>query len=357
MERWNLSKALQVSLLILVLLGILFMLYQINPWLQVVFQFLRAVLGPFFIAMVISYLLHPIVNLLSHKGLSRSLSVLLIYTLFIASLVILTMKTVPILEEQIQELSEHLPQWSQKFQQMMKEYNDHSSELLPYGVKQGIENSLGRLETKLTEHVEKMMSGLGTTINQLFLLFITPFLAFYMLKDIHSIERSFFSLFPKQRRRELVRLIRDMDQALGNYVRGQFLVCMVIGVLAYIGYLIVGVPYALLLAAMVAVFNIIPYLGPIFGAIPALFVALFHSPRMLVGVVLVNLGVQVLEGNVISPQIVGRSLHLHPLAIIFALLVGGELGGVWGLILAVPVFAMGKVMLEHIVDHLTKVRV
>jgi predicted PurR-regulated permease PerM len=178
-----------------------------------------------------------------------------------------------------------------------------------------------------------------------------------MLKDIHSIERSFFSLFPKQRRRELVRLIRDMDQALGNYVRGQFLVCMVIGVLAYIGYLIVGVPYALLLAAMVAVFNIIPYLGPIFGAIPALFVALFHSPRMLVGVVLVNLAVQVLEGNVISPQIVGRSLHLHPLAIIFALLVGGELGGVWGLILAVPVFAMGKVMLEHIVDHLTKVRV
>jgi predicted PurR-regulated permease PerM len=357
LERWNLSKALQISLLILVILGILFMLYQINPWLQVVFEFLRAVLGPFFIAMIISYLLHPIVNLLSHKGLPRSLSVLLIYSLFIASLAILTINMVPILEEQLQELSEHLPQWNQRIQGMLKEYNDHSKEILPSGVRQGLEKSLGRMEEKLSSYVEKMMSGLGATLNQLFLLFITPFLAFYMLKDIHSIERSFFALFPKQRRREFARLVHDMDEALGNYVRGQFLVCMVIGVLAYIGYLIVGVPYALLLAGLVAVFNIIPYLGPIFGAIPAIFVSLIHSPRMLMGVILVNLAVQVLEGNVISPQIVGRTLHLHPLAIIFALLVGGELGGVWGLILAVPIFAMGKVVLEHMVDHLSKVRV
>lgn len=357
MARWNLNKTLQIALLILVILGILFMLYQINPWLQVVFQFLRAVLSPFLIAMIISYILHPIVNLLSNKGLSRSLSVLLIYSLFITSLIVLAINMVPILEDQLKELSEHLPQWNQQIQGMLKEYNDHSKELLPYGVQQGLEKSLGRMEEKLTMYVEKMMSGLGATLNQFFLLFITPFLAFYMLKDIHSIERSFFGLFPKHRRREFARVVHDMDQALGNYVRGQFLVCMVIGLLAYIGYLIVGVPYALLLAGLVAIFNIIPYLGPIFGAIPAIFVALLHSPRMLFGVIFVNMAVQVLESNVISPQIVGKTLSLHPLAIIFALLVGGELGGVWGLILAVPIFAMGKVVLEHVVDHLSKVRV
>jgi predicted PurR-regulated permease PerM len=111
------------------------------------------------------------------------------------------------------------------------------------------------------------------------------------------------------------------------------------------------------MAALVAVFNVIPYLGPIFGLIPSLFVALTVSPKTAVGVVIVNLLVQMLEGNVISPQIVGRSLHMHPLFIILALLVGGEIGGILGLLLAVPVFAMAKVTAEHILQHFIERRV
>src|SRR5690606_33646614 len=121
--------------------------------------------------------------------------------------------------------------------------------------------------------------------------------------------------------------------------------------LAYIGYLVIGLPYALLLAALVALFNIIPYLGPFFGAIPAILVALSVSYKMVFYVIIVNLVVQMLEGNVISPQIVGRTLHMHPLLIIFALLVGGEVGGILGMILAVPFFAVGKVILEHVALH------
>lgn len=162
-----------------------------------------------------------------------------------------------------------------------------------------------------------------------------------MLKDIQSIERTLLTLLPKKQRKPILRLLRDVDDALGNYIRGQFLVCVVVGVLAYIGYLIVGLPYALLMAALVAVFNVIPYLGPIFGLIPSLFVALTVSPKTAVGVVIVNLFVQMLEGNVISPQIVGRSLHMHPLFIILALLVGGEIGG-FGIAFGCSRFCDGK---------------
>lgn len=107
-------------------------------------------------------------------------------------------------------------------------------------------------------------------------------------------------------------------------------------------------PYALLFACVVAVFNIVPYLGPFLGAAPALVVAATISVKMVLYVVLVNTACQILEGNVISPQVVGRSLKMHPLLIMFALLVGGELAGVVGLILAVPVFAVIKVIVQHV---------
>jgi predicted PurR-regulated permease PerM len=351
-ERWSVQRALTISLFILVLLGIVFLLMQISPWIRLLFAFLKAVLSPFLIAVIISYLLNPIVNLLSHRLLPRSVAVLLIYSLFIASIVILVINLAPLLEVQLSELVEHLPKWNARLQTMIKEYNDHSKEMLPLSLQTAVERSLGRLEMKISEYVGSLMSGIGSTINQLFLFLIIPFLAFYMMKDIHSIERTLLLIIPKKNRRDMIRVLREMDLALGNYIRGQFLVCLVVGVLAYIGYLIVGLPYAFLFAALVAIFNVIPYLGPIFGLIPAVFVAFISgSMKMVFGVVIVNLIIQILEGNVISPQIVGKSLHMHPLSIIFALLVGGELGGVLGLILAVPLFAMGKVVFEHVIDH------
>ena len=357
MEQWKMPKYLYRALFVLVLLGIVYFVMQLGPWISGFFRFLKAVLGPFLIAMIISYLLNPIVSLLSQRFLPRSLAVLFIYSLFILSLVILAMNTLPLLQQQFKELAEHLPEWNERIQLMMKEYNDHSKELLPLGVKEGIEQSLLKLEHKMTNYVGNMMSGISSTINQLFLVLIIPFLAFYMLKDFQSIERTLLALLPKKQRKSILRVLRDVDEALGNYIRGQFLVCVVVGVLAYIGYLIVGLPYALLLAALVAVFNVIPYLGPLFGLIPSLFVALTVSPKLAIGVLVVNLFVQILEGNVISPQIVGRSLHMHPLFIIFALLVGGEAGGILGLLLAVPAFAMGKVIVEHILQHFIERRV
>ncbi|SEM73270.1 Predicted PurR-regulated permease PerM [Lihuaxuella thermophila] len=350
-ERFSDSRRLTTALFILVLLGILFLLFQMGPYIRILFSFLKAVLGPFFIAMIISYLLNPVVNLLSQRAVPRSIAVLLIYTLFIVSVVTLIINMLPLLEKQIYELAEHLPEWNAQFQRMIQEYNDHSKDFLPISIQAGIQKSLTRLEQGIGDWVGDMMSGISSTLNQIFIAFIIPFLAFYMMKDAKGIEKSLMALLPGSRRREIVRLFRDLDHALGNYIRGQLLVCLVVGLLAYLGYLLIGLPYALLLAAIVSVFNLIPYLGPIFGAIPAVLVALTESKEMVIAVIIVNMIVQMLEGNLISPQIVGRSLHLHPLMIIFALLVGGEIGGILGLLFAVPVFAMGKVVTEHIITH------
>jgi predicted PurR-regulated permease PerM len=161
-------------------------------------------------------------------------------------------------------------------------------------------------------------------------------------------ERAALQYVPRGSRKHAVRLMKDIDEALGSYIRGQFLVSICIGILAYIGYLLIGMPYPLLMAGFVALFDIIPYLGPFFGALPALIMATTVSWKMVLLVIIVNMVCQNLESNVISPQVVGRSMHMHPLTIIFVLLVGGELAGVVGMILAVPFYAALRVVVQHV---------
>ncbi|MEY9091564.1 AI-2E family transporter [Paenibacillus sp. RC84] len=334
--------------LIYTLLGllVLFFLLQIRPILGSVFHFLKAVLTPFLMAMIISYVLNPVVNLLSTRKVPRTFAVLLIYAVFLTSLTVIFMNVTPMFVKQLGELNEHMPEMTIRAQSLVDGMKN--SQLLPDTVRSGIHDAIFKLQKNLSLKISDTIHGIGGTINMLLTAFIVPFLAFYMLKDFQLIEKTVLAIVPKSRRRQVVKVLVDIDTALGNYIRGQFLVCVIVGVLAYIGYWAIGMPYALLLAGLVAVFNIIPYLGPFFGAAPAVIMAATVSVKMLLLVIVVNTIVQILEGNVISPQVVGRTLHMHPLLIIFALLVGGEVAGIPGLILAVPFFAVLKVVLQHL---------
>jgi predicted PurR-regulated permease PerM len=327
-------------------LFIVYMLMQIRPLLDGIYSFLSAVLAPFIIAMIISYVLNPIVNVLNRRRVPRTIAVLLIYAVFVTSLTVIFMHLIPMFMKQLQDLNDQIPQLTVRAQSLMDSFNDN--QLLPQSVRMGINNSLVKFEKGIAEMITNHINGIGNTINMIFIAFIIPFLAFYILKDYHIMEKSALTLLPKNHREHAVKLLVDIDAALGSYIRGQFLVCVIIGCLAYIGYWMVGMPYPLLLAFGVAVFNIIPYLGPYFGAAPAIIMAASISWKMVLYVIIVNTIVQMMEGNIISPQVVGRTLHMHPLSIIFALLVGGELAGIIGLILAVPVFAVIKVIAQHI---------
>jgi len=349
MDRFTKNRWFVVLVYTLICLLILYLLLLIKPMLASVYAFLKAVLAPFFAALVISYVLHPVVSLLNSRKVPRTVAVLLIYAVFLTSMAVILMNLIPMFMKQIQELNEHLPDLTMRAQSLFDGLN--RSEMLPESVREGISHSLAKLEDGISLTVSRYIDGIGNTINTLFLVFIVPFLAFYILKDFRLIEKTALTFVPKTRRRQVVNMLVEIDTALGNYIRGQFLVCLLIGILAYIGYWLIGMPYALLLASIVAVFNIVPYLGPFIGAAPALIVASTISFRMMLFVVLVNTAVQILEGNVISPQVVGRTLHMHPLAIIFALLVGGELAGILGLILAVPFFAALKVLIHHLSQY------
>lgn len=349
MERFWKNKWFVGLVYLLLVLASLYMLLQIKPIMFSVFTFIKAIVTPFFIAVIISYILNPIVNILNQRKVPRTIAVLLIYSVFLSSLTVIIMNMTPMFVSQIAELNEHMPQMAMRAQSLVDGFNQN--QLLPDSVRNGFNHSLTKLENSISMAISNYMNQIGNTINMLFIAFIVPFVAFYILKDFQIIEKTALAIVPREHRKRTIKLLIDIDTALGNYIRGQLLVCLIIGALAYLGYWLIGMQYALLLASVVAVFNIIPYLGPFFGAAPAIIMASTISLKMMLFVAIVNLSVQILEGNVISPQVVGRTLHMHPLFIIFALLVGGEVAGIVGLILAVPFFAVMKVIIQHVFLH------
>ncbi|MFC4776525.1 AI-2E family transporter [Paenibacillus sp. GCM10023252] len=346
MERFTSSRLFVGLIYFILALVSLYMLILIKPIIIHIYGFLKAVLAPFLIAMIISYVLNPIVTLLHDRKVPRTIAVLLIYMVFCAALAVVLVNVIPMFINQVQELNQHVPELTMRAQSLVTDLNNTS--MLPESIRSGINNSLYQLEKRVSASLFSFVNNMGSMLNAVFVAFIIPFLAFYILKDFDVFERTVITYVPKSHRKSTVRLFKDIDHALGSYIRGQFLVCIIVGMLAYIGYLLIGMPYALLLAAIVAVTNIIPYVGPFFGAAPALIVASTISLKLAVLVIAVNMACQILEGNVVSPQVVGRTLHMHPLSIIFALLVGSEVAGIVGMILAVPIFAALKVIVQHI---------
>ncbi len=343
-ERW-LDVRRRPLVVAFVLLVIANLLWLLRPLLAEWFAFLKIAVTPFFLAMIISYLLHPLVDRLQARKVPRSLAIILLFGLFVGLLVWTVQALIPVALEQLDELREHAPEFKRFIQQSLD--GIHQQPFMLESIRQGIDAAIVKLETSLTKRTQDSIGMLTHAMDYIFVSFLIPFLVFYMLKDIDLIEKTGLAFVPGKHREKTVRLLRDIDDALGKYVRGQLIVCLLIGALAYLGYWLIGMPYPLLLAAIVAIFNVIPYLGPLLAAAPALFIAATLSWQMALMVIVINLLCQVLEGNVIGPHIIGKSLHLHPLVIMFALIVGGELAGILGLILVVPLLAVVRVVYRH----------
>ena len=348
------GKALYLGMVTLVFLACAWLLWALRDVLGAVCDIVSAVLTPFVISVIIAYMLNPLVGRLQKLGVPRGTSIAIIYFVFFLALAALLVNSIPLFIDQLREFGEHLPQLIEQANRWIDGFHEDKQRLLPEAVRKAVDSNLGSFESRVTAEISKILERIGNSVEGLIDAFVIPFLVFYMLKDVQLIERTAMVFFPKSTRREIIRLLRSIDEALGNYIRGQLLIAFIVGMLAYIGLGIVGMPYAFLLAMIVAITNIIPYVGPLIGAAPAILLAFTVSPMMALKVTIVNLVIQQLEGNFISPFLIGRSLKLHPMMIIFALMLGGEIFGMVGLILAIPVVAVGKVVVQHLVLHYMK---
>jgi predicted PurR-regulated permease PerM len=341
------SRSANLAVWVIVLLVIANLLWLLRPVIKAFFHLLSEVMLPFVVGLVIAYLLHPIVQALEKRRVPRLMAVLLIYASFVLIITIGLVNAIPIFTRQLVELADDIPRLTAWYHKWMSEWEAHKY-FLPDSISLGVDRVIIQSQERLAHGISQIVNNARNTVGKLLAYAVVPFIAFYLLKDMKELHNAGMSVIPPAYRKQVLGLLRDVNESLGNYIHGQLTVALIVGACAYLGYWFIEMPYPFVLASFVCLTNVIPYIGPIIGAAPALVIALTISTKMVLLVLAINAVIQVIEGNILSPNIVGRSLHMHPLLIIFALLAGEAIGGIIGLIFAVPVVVVCKVVISRI---------
>lgn len=302
---------------------------------------------PIVFAALLYYLINPIVEWLINKGLRRNLSIILVFIGILLVIALSITFIIPGIRDQINELIIAFPRiWETVLLQVEELlYTDWLTQI--YQEIQAT-NIIERVTSQITNLFSVTIDSLGSLIGVLSRLTITvatlPFVLYYMLVDKERFKHSIIKLTPTRMRGTMHKFMVQASEQVGAYVRGQLVVALLVGIIFYVGYRIIDLEYALILSLAAGILNLVPYLGSIMASIPALIIGAFVSPLKFVQVVLVIIVEQTLEGRVVSPLILGNELDIHPLTILFLLLVSGSIFGFMGLVLAVPGFAVLRVI-------------
>lgn len=347
-----LKKPMQLLVWIAVLLLFLLSIYvaiKLKTLWNPLFDLTKAILVPLSISVFITYLLLPVIEKLHGTGLPRTLSLLIIYILFFGSIGFGLYKGIPILLNQLYDLSENIPMFAETYNGMLKKIHNHTNQW-PDGMHERIDRFIGQMEEFVANAVEKAIRSMRILFDYLLIGALIPFLVFYLVKDINLMKKTVWYFTPSSWRKRGWRFLKDVDESLGGYIRGQLLVCVIIGSCAGVTFWLFHIPYPLILGLVIALTNVIPYFGPFIGAVPALLIAAAVSSKAVIIVLATIAILQFIEGNILGPLIVGKSLNMHPVAIMLALLAGGELAGVVGMIIAVPAASILKIMFAHLIS-------
>lgn len=337
-----LVKALLVLSLLLIL--VLFVVY---------FEWIYDIIYPFAISIFIAYLLNPLVCIMERRGVKRSSSIILIYMIMLFVIFLICFYIMPLIVRDLGELVEILPEYNKKFYDAYKYIQEKYVEIgLPEGIKNAIENNINRIENSVTTYIEHITLTIIGYLSKVMSFALIPILLYYFLKDFNSIAGRVKLLIPRRYRNRITSICLNIDEIFGNYIRSQIILSIIIAVMTSIALLLLDIDFALIIGLVNGITNIIPYFGPIIGTVPAVLIALLQSPVKAIYVTVVMIIIQQIESDLISPKITANSVGLHPVSVIFALVIGGKLFGVMGMILGVPAAAALKVIYRDVMKSL-----
>lgn len=333
------------SALLLILL-ILLVFSKISYILVPVAALLATLLIPIIAAVLLYYMLRPLVRILQRLKFPKLLAILTTFLLVIGLTVLFSVYLGSVIAEQASEFVNDISKHSGSIWERLSGLQNNEWLL----------SQLEQLEQKALQAIENVTIGLTKRIPGFFstltsigtALILTPFILFYLLKDDQRFVASFQKTMPEKYRAVSREIIEEIDAVLSTYISGQLLVALVIGVLMFIGYLVIGMKYPVVLAMFGMITAIIPIFGAFLGIVPAIIVSFTMNPLMILKVVIVMIVVQQVEGNLISPQIMGKRLFIHPLTVILLLISAGSLFGFIGLLIIIPVYAVLRVAIPSI---------
>lgn len=306
---------------------------------------IREVVYTFLVGGLVAYLLFRPVAFFEQKGLKRIWGIVIIYLVVAALIALLMWMAIPRLVKELSGVAEMLPVYTAQAQ----EFSDRINNLHLPGKLDGMlhENTL-RIENYIYDLLKGMVSGIYSFFSKALIIVFAPILAVYIINDWEKIWLAFLNLLPPAAKRDLTMLFSKIDAVLIAYLKGHLLVATLVGIFTGLAAVVIGVGYALVIGIIAGISNLVPYFGPILGGIPALILALAQSSRAGIYMLIAIILIQQIEANLITPKIISEKLGMHPLAIVFSLLAGGELWGILGMLIAVPLVAILRIVLSYL---------
>jgi len=314
-----------------------------------VFIKIGTIVAYFAIAGAIAYVLNPAVEAMAGKKIPRGIAILIMFVFFLAIVVVGAIFIIPPASRQFNLLVENLPGYFDALKGLWERVVSLSKSAdLPVKLETLPEQIAGDMQEVVASAGKSIFSSIGSFFSGLAAIVIIPILVYYFIKDGPMMRSALLKLMPAQYRDETDVLLTKANDALGGFIRGQLKLCLAMGVLTFLSLAFIpGMQYALLFGVIAGVTEFIPYLGPILALIGPLIFATTVSWKLVAIVCVLFVIIQFIEGNILAPRIIGKDVDMHPAFIMLVLMAGGNIGGIIGMIAAIPTAVILKVLFEH----------
>lgn len=307
----------------------------------------KAIFFPLLLGGVLFYITVPIQKFLEKRKMPRWGSILSILACLALVVWVFISIIGPPVGAQITKLVDNAPKIASDIN-ALKDTALEQKEDLPPRVIESIDSATDSIQSIAVGFGKWIVHFIQTLFQTMFLLILVPFFFIFMIKDHEKFAPFIYNFFSGERRKWVKKTLQDIDAVLSAYIQGQLLISTILALLIYIGYTILGLEYALLLAIFALFMNLIPFIGPWIAVVPAIIIAFVQDPKLVIGVAIVTLIAQQTDSNLITPNIMGKTLEIHPLTVITIILAAGNIAGFLGILLAIPVYAVSKAIVKNI---------
>ncbi|MGQ7659175.1 AI-2E family transporter [Streptococcus suis] len=350
--RWFINNQAVTFFLVTLLISLTILVFsKISFLLKPIGSFVEIILLPMLLTGLLYYLLNPIVDWLEKRKVSRTIGISIVFVLIGLLLVWGLAVAIPNIQEQVVSFVQNLPANIQKLElQLTSLLQDKRFEQFrptALQVINQVNDQIISFAQRFSSSAVNWASHLISTASQIIVaVLIMPFILFYLLRDGKGLNAYITQYLPTKWRAPIGTVLSDVNSQLSNYVRGQVTVAMIVALMFSIMFSIIGLSYPVTLGILAGFLNLIPYLGSFLAMIPAVILGLIAGPFMLVKVLIVFMIEQTIEGRFVTPLIIGSSLNIHPITILFVLLTSGQMFGVLGVLLGIPIYASIKVLVK-----------
>lgn len=326
----------------------LYRLFKNNPFLSDLFSTI-------IVSIILAYAINPIINYLEKRKIARGKAVLIVYIAIIAIVIILGVSVIPKAVREIKNLAVNFPAYVDELLRMIENFTNNLSgvagELPPplKGIEDTVEGSIKELEVILGNSIKSFIVSFVNLISKAVSIVLTPILIYYFVVDKDNFKNIIIKLIPDNYEEDVIELAKIIDSSLILFIRGRLIMSIYIAIATTFLLLFMRIEFAIVIGIITGLFDIVPYIGPFLGYLPAVFFGALSSPVKALWISIFFVGIQWVENNILAPKIIGDNMGLHPMIILLSIIVGGGVFGVFGMILSVPVVATVKIIIEFLI--------